>query len=156
MFNKFISILNRPFVDKQGGQKGMTLIEIIIVIALIGTLMTIIVRQVTGVSEGAQIDQAKIGMANMSSALQLYRVHMNKYPSTEQGLMALVENPGSKRWRGPYLDKKQLQDPWQMEFQYTSNGRTFEISSAGIDQEFGTAEDLFYPEREGGGEEETE
>ena len=132
----------------------MTLIEIIIVVALIGTLMTIVVRQIMGTAEGARIEQAKIGMANISSALQLYRVHMNKYPSTEQGLMALVENPGSKRWRGPYLEKKQFLDPWgENEYQYTSEGRTFEMVSAGPDMEFGTDQDLFYPEKEDSGEE---
>ena len=132
------------------GQKGMTLIEIIIVIALLGTLMTILVTNLSDTSEKAKEDQARIAMGGIAQALQLYRVHNNKYPTTAQGLDALLTDPGeSKRWRGPYIEKEKLQDPWGNAYDYTSaDGRKYEIVSAGADGNFGTEMDIFYPERE--------
>ncbi len=132
---------------KKALQKGLTLIEIIIVVALIGTLMTIIVRNLTQQADVAKEGQAKIGMANVGQALQLYKVQTNHYPTTEQGLNALISNPGEKNWRGPYAEEKQLKDPWGTSYDYTSDGRTFEVICAGKDQTIGTEDDLYYPER---------
>jgi general secretion pathway protein G len=132
---------------KKALQKGLTLIEIIIVVALIGTLMTIIVRNLTQQADTAKEGQAKIGMANVAQALQLYKVQTNHYPTTEQGLNAMLSNPGEKNWRGPYAEEKQLKDPWGTPYDYTSDGRTFEIICAGKDQTVGTEDDLHYPDR---------
>ena len=138
-----------PQSDKEDGQKGMTLIEIIIVIALLGTLMTILVTNLSDTSEKAKEDQARIAMGGIAKALQLYRVHNNKYPTTAQGLDALLNDPGeSKRWRGPYIEKEKLKDPWVNAYDYTSDGRKYEIISAGADGNFGTEMDIHYPERE--------
>ncbi len=137
---------------KNALQKGLTLIEIIIVVALLGTLMTIIVRNLTQQADTAKEGQAKIGMANIAQGLQLYKVQVNHYPTTEQGLAALVSNPGEKAWRGPYMEEKQLKDPWTTPYDYTSDGRTFEIICAGKDQTIGTDDDIYYPERPEGGE----
>lgn len=132
-------------------QKGMTLLEIIIVVALLGTLMTILVRNLTQSSNTAKEGQAKIGMGNLDQALQLYRVHNNKYPTTAQGLDALLKDPGgSKRWRGPYTEENKLEDPFGNKFQYTSDGSKFQIISNGADNTPGTADDILYHEEEGG------
>lgn len=130
--------------------KGMTLIEIIIVIALLATLMTIIATNVMQTAETAKEDQAKISMQTLAQALQMYRVHNYKYPTTEQGLNALVRDPGStKRWRGPYVESEQkLLDPWQNRYEYESDGTVFRITSGGTDGQIGTGKDIHYPERE--------
>lgn len=142
------AVVKRPFAEK-GLQKGMTLIEIIIVVALLGTLMTILVTNLTSQQDAARADQARIAMGNVAQALQMYRVHNNKYPTTAQGLDALVNSPGdSKRWRGPYIEKDKLVDPWGTPFDYNSDGRTFQIISAGSDMAMGTDKDIYYPERD--------
>ncbi len=129
--------------------RGMTLIEIIIVVALLATLMAILVTNITQKADQAREDQAKIGMASIGQALQLYKVHNNKYPSTEQGLGALTQDPGdTKRWRGPYIESEKLKDPWGNDYSYESDGNVFKITSAGSN---GKA--ISYPEEEKGSEE---
>ena len=110
--------------------RGMTLIEIIIVVALLATLMAILVTNIVGKADQARQDQAKIGMAAIGQGLQLYRVHNNKYPTTELGLQALLTDPGgeNKRWRGPYIEPEKLKDPWGNEYQYESDGNTYRIT----------------------------
>ncbi len=113
--------------------------------ALLGTIITYLVSNLTSVSEGAKVDQAKIGMGGIGQALQIYRVHHGRYPTSEEGLDALLKNPGnSNSWRGPYIEKNKLKDPWQRPFEYKSinNGRNYELSSEGI----GTT--IYYPERD--------
>ena len=92
---------------------GLTLIEIIIVVALLGTLMTYLVSNLVGVQDSAKEDQARLGMGVIAQSLQMYRVHNGSFPTTAQGLKALVENPGSsRRWRGPYIEEEKLMDPF--------------------------------------------
>ena len=147
----FLKILRTPF---NGSRVGLTLIEIIIVIALLGTLMTYLVSKLTNVADSAKVDQAKIGMGNISSALQLYRVHLSRYPTTEQGLNALLTDPGSdKKWRGPYIESEKLKDPWGKDFGYSSDGRDYKITSAGMDGNEGSEDDIVYPEDKATGSE---
>ncbi len=137
--------LLRPFSSHSAS--GMTLIEIIIVVALLGTLMTYLVTTLTTTADEAKRDQAKLAMGNISQALQLYRVHNSKYPPSDKGLDALVNNPGDvKSWRGPYIEKEKLLDPWQKDFRYESDGRVYKMTSGGIDEEFDTPDDVTYPE----------
>jgi general secretion pathway protein G len=139
-----LKFLKRPFT---GNNRGLTLIEIIIVIALLGTLMTYLVSKLTSVADSAKVDQAKIGMGQIGQALQYYRVHNSKYPTTDQGLKALLSDPGSdKKWRGPYTEEEKLKDPWNNEFGYTSDGRDYKITSPGPDNTEGTEDDVSYPE----------
>ena len=127
---------------------GMSLLEIIIVIALIGGIMTVIISQVTSSSDAAQKDTAMIAMQNLGSNLQIYRVHNKRYPTTEEGLNALITQPGdAKRWRGPYVDENKLIDPWGNNFAYERDGKNFRIISPGPDNSLGTEDDMFYPEK---------
>jgi general secretion pathway protein G len=126
---------------------GMSMIEIMIVISLIGILMTYIIRNVMQSADNAKADQAKIGMNMLIQDLQRYKLDNNKYPTTEQGLKALLSNPGGdvKNWRGPYTEDNKINDPFGVEFQYESDGRTVKMTSAGVDQTMGTADDITYP-----------
>jgi general secretion pathway protein G len=138
------------FIQKPMGavaQAGMSMIEIMIVISLIGILMTYIIRNVMQSADNAKADQAKIGMNMLVQDLQRYKLDTNKYPTTEQGLDALIKNPGGdvKNWRGPYSEDNKLNDPWGNKFQYESDGRTIKMTSGGVDQQIGTADDIVYP-----------
>ena len=109
--------------------RGMTLIEIIIVVALLATLLAILVTNITSRAEGAKEDASRIAMSKVAQALTLYRVHNNKYPTTEQGLKALLQDPGgeSKRWHGPYAEPSEVKDGWDNEMSYESDGNTYKI-----------------------------
>ena len=106
---RVVSVIGMPFEKNfKRYEKGMTMIEIIMVIALIGILMTIIVRNVVGTRDSAMVDAAKLGMQQVGQSLDMYRVHNYKYPTSDQGLEALITSSGSKRWRGPYAEKNKL------------------------------------------------
>ena len=140
-----MSVFHRQL--QQAPQRGMSLIEIVIVVALLGTLMAYMVSNLIGTSEEAKKDQAKLAMNVISQSLQMYRVHNNRYPTADQSLSALMQNPGdSKNWRGPYIESNKLQDPWGEDFGYESDGRTYKIVSGGPDLQVGTEDDIRYPE----------
>jgi general secretion pathway protein G len=146
--NKFL----KPFDlgNDKDRQAGMSIIEIIIVLALIGGLMGVIVTNVIQQSENAKMDTAKLEMQRISESLTMYRVDNNRYPRTEQGLEALISAPSdAKKWRGPYCDEDKLIDPWDGDYSYESDGRAFRIVSAGPDGNEGTSDDIFFPEDSG-------
>ena len=147
---KFALPVNRN--DVHSDERGFSLIEIIFVIALLGTLMTILFRAVQGPTEQAKVDEAKLAMGGpLQQGLQLYHIHNHKYPSAEQGLNALIKDPGdTKGWAGPYISDNQTRDPWQNEIKYESDGRNFKMISPGPDGQFGTTDDVTYPEESKG------
>lgn len=148
MLKTYLKKLNQALESESSTREsGMSIIEILIVIALMGTIMTLIATNVVQRSEEARIEAAVIGMQKIQSSLDMYRIHNYRYPSTEQGLAALVDKPAdNNRWRGPYIPAEQLKDPWSNELQYESDGRNFTITSPGPDSTFGTEDDVIYPE----------
>ena len=140
--------LRSPVSFEKSRESGMSLIEIIIVVALLGTLMTFMVRNLIGQSEEAKKDQTRLAMGVIQQNLQMYRIHNNRYPTTDQGLDALFKDPGtSKNWRGPYVDSEnKLDDPWGERFSYESDGRDYKIISGGPDLQVGSEDDIIYPE----------
>jgi len=122
-------------------RKGFTLIELMLVIIIIGVLVSMVVPRLTGRTKQAKIAAAKADIeANLSLALDLYEVDNGNYPSTDQGLEALVTKPSSSppadNWNGPYLKRKPL-DPWKNDYKYACpgvhNSADYDISSAGPD-----------------------
>ena len=123
-------------VARQGAQRGLTLIEIMVVVAIIGMLAAMIVPNVIGQGEQAKVDLAKSNMASIASALDMFRLHNSRYPTTEEGLRALVERPSSARsWpEGGYLPRTP-EDPWGSQYVYISPGSSgaYDLISLGAD-----------------------
>jgi general secretion pathway protein G len=124
------------------GQQGFTLIEIMVVVIIIGLLAAIIGPQVMGRVDDAKITKVQSDLQAIESGLTLYKLDNFRYPSTEQGLRALVEKPADpnvRNWKtGGYL-KRLNKDPWGNDYQYASPGShgEFDVSSLGADGQAG-------------------
>jgi general secretion pathway protein G len=136
--------------NSSGNQRGFTLIELMIVIVIIGILATLLMPRIMERPEEARRIKAKTDVKAIESALKLYKIDNGTYPTTEQGLEALLKKPETqpvpKKWReGGYLDGTAVpKDPWNNPFFYTSpvkakEGRDYdyEIISYGHDGEPG-------------------
>ena len=120
---------------------GFTLLEILMVVVIIGILAVLIVPNIVGRGEEARVTATKADMRTIGNALELYRLDNSFYPSTQQGLQALVSRPSgfpeARNWGPqPYLKKLPL-DQWSNEYVYSSEGMSFEITSLGADGEEG-------------------
>ena len=115
------------FRTRQSQTAGFTLIEILMVVIIIGTLVAMVVPRLSGRSEQAKVAVAKADVTvNIPTALKLYELDNGFFPTTEQGLLALVKKPTAEpvprqNWNGPYLDKIPI-DPWGRPYQYQSPG----------------------------------
>lgn len=122
----------------KAGKKGFTLIEIMLVVIIIGTLVAMVMPRLTGRGEQARIAAAKADIqSNIATALKLYELDNGTFPSSDEGLNALLAKPGSApNWNGPYLERKPL-DPWGREYKYKCPGehRTsdYDLYSVGKD-----------------------
>lgn len=119
-------------------QSGFTLIEVMVVVAILGILATIVMTNVVGKDEQARITAAKTGVAQISNALEMYKLDNHKYPTTDEGLEALITKSASAKTfpQGGYLKGGLPQDPWGNPFQYIapgSNGRSYDVYSFGAD-----------------------
>ena len=122
-------------------QDGFTLIEVMVVIVILGIMAALVVPNLVGRQDQAQVTAARSDIAAIGNALDLYHLDNNTYPSTEQGLEALIEKPSGfpepRNWRSPYLRKKLPDDPWGNPYQYLSTDRGFELFSYGADGQEG-------------------
>lgn len=136
----------RPFAHAL--QRGFTLIEIMVVVVIMGVLAALVVPKLMGRADDARITAAKQDISTLMSALKLYKLDNHRYPTTEQGLQALVQRPTSgpaaNGWKsGGYVDKLP-KDPWGGQYQYLSPGVRGEVDifSYGADgQPGGTGND---------------
>ncbi len=121
-------------------KSGFTLMEILLVVALLGGLLALVVPKLANVGNNANEDIARVFVkSTMATPLSQYRRHTGSYPTTEQGLKALIVAPsGAKNWRGPYMEQQIPVDPWQMEYQYrypgTRNEGSYDLFSYGVDR----------------------
>ncbi len=123
------------------GRAGFTLIELLVVVVIIGILAAVVGPRFFGKTEQAKVAAAKAQIENFSISLDSYQLDTGDYPSTQQGLQALITKPSSppipKNWRGPYLRKKDVPlDPWGNPYVYTypaKNGPDFDLLSYGKD-----------------------
>ena len=132
-------------------ERGLTLIEIMVVVIIIGILVSVIAPNVMDRPDAARREVTRSELMAIGTALDTYRLDNGTYPSTDQGLDALVDKPSGfpepRNWGpGPYLKKFPV-DQWGNEFVYTSDGRSFELMSLAADGEEGgenEAADLAY------------
>lgn len=124
---------------EQRKQKGFTLIEIMVVVVILGILAALVVPQVMNRPDQAKVTVAKGDIKAIGAALDMYKLDNFAYPSTQQGLQALVEKPSGspqpKNWnRDGYL-KRVPKDPWGNDYQYLSPGTQgqFDLYSLGAD-----------------------
>src|SRR5512141_1426616 len=114
-------------------QRGMTLIEILVVLTLIGIIMGIVGGNFIGKGEKAKADAARLEIGQIAQALDLYKLEVGRYPASQEGLQALVQAPpGVSNWNGPYWKKATVpKDPWGNEYKYVSPGASapYEIVS---------------------------
>lgn len=110
-------------------QNGFTLFEVMIVVVILGILATLVVPRLMGRPDEARVVKAKHDIRALETAMDLYRLDNGDYPTTDEGLAALVERPSSNpaSWRqGGYL-KRMVKDPWGNPYQYLSPGDHGEI-----------------------------
>ena len=114
------------------GNAGFTFIEIMVVVAILAILAALVVPRIMGRTDDAKRTAAKVQIRNIEGALQLYKLDNGVFPSTEQGLKALVEKPSvgviPKKWKlGGYLPKLP-EDPWANPYKYLSPGQSSALS----------------------------
>ena len=132
-----------------GGELGFTLVEMLVVITIIGLIMGLIGPRVLNYLGESKVKTAKIQMQSFASALDLFSLDAGRYPSTDEGLAALVRRtPGVAVWNGPYLKGGAVpNDPWSHPYIYRAPGEhgAYDIISLGSDGQeggSGTAADI--------------
>lgn len=143
--NRHYSITSRRLCRSPVAEAGFTLIELLVVLVIIGILAGYVGPKIMGHPEEAKRTKAAMQIQGVETALNLYKLDNGAYPSTEQGLQALVEPPSvgklAPKWRaGGYLEKGKVPvDPWGNEFVYLSPGThgDYDLSAYGIDGEAG-------------------
>lgn len=133
----------------RGGQEGFTLVEILVVITIIGLIMGLVGPRVLNYLTESKAKAAAIQIKSFESALDLFYLDLGRYPSTAEGLAALVQRPGGAvGWNGPYLKHNSVpNDPWGRPYKYRSPSEhgAYEIVSlgaAGQDGGAGTAANI--------------
>lgn len=128
-------------MDIRNRQRGFTLIEIMVVVVIIGILIGLVAPNILGRVDKARVTAAKADIGTLEQALEMYRLDNHSFPSTDQGLEALVAKPSgspeAKNWNPEgYLKKGLPQDPWGHPYQYVSPGqesRPYDLYSLGAD-----------------------
>lgn len=130
-------------------EHGFTLIELMLVTIIIGILVAMIVPRFTGRTYQAKLSRAKADIISISIGLDLYELDNDTYPTTEQGLSALLQKttipPLPNNWKGPYLKRKIPIDPWNNPYHYTSPGvhdPDYDLVSYGKDGIAGGEDDI--------------
>lgn len=121
---------------------GFTLVEVLLVVAILGILAAVVVVNLGGKQQGAMIKATRGTIANVSTAVDLFEVDVGRYPSS---LNELVSNPGAPSWKGPYVrgGVGALVDAWGTPLAFVLKGESdYEIRSAGPDRQTGSADDI--------------
>ena len=126
---------------------GFTLIELLLVLVILAVLATIVMKNTSGISEKARVTTAKQQVKTIEGALDEFEIDVGRYPTSEEGLGALTEQPGNvKGWSHAYLKQKIGNDPWAHPYVYkfpgSKNSKGYDVYSAGPDGAEGTEDDI--------------
>ena len=136
---------SRGSAARRRRERGFTLMELLVVILIIGLLTGIVGPRLLGQISRSEVTTAKAQMDSFDKALQSYRLDVGRFPTTTQGLSALLVQPADEqRWHGPYLQQAIPLDPWGSPYQYRSPGtgtKDFDLISLGHDRAPGGAGD---------------
>ena len=122
--------MSRVFETKRRayGQSGFTLMELLVVLAILGLLMSLVGPRVLSQLGGAKTKTAAIQIKDLEQSLEMYKLDVGKFPSNSEGLAALVAKPaGTTGWNGPYLKSDVPLDPWKREYLYKYPGDHSEL-----------------------------
>jgi len=121
------------------GQQAFTMIELIIIMIILGLLASLVAPKLIQKVGSSMVKTARTQISMLETGLDAYRLDLGRYPSSEQGLRALVEKNESPSWEGPYLRKQVPLDPWGRDYQYRSPGEhgPFDLFSLGADGALG-------------------
>ncbi|WP_446811731.1 type II secretion system major pseudopilin GspG [Methylomonas sp. 2BW1-5-20] len=121
--------------------RGFTLLELLVVLGIIAMLAGIVGPQVMKHMGASKTKAARVQIEDLAASLDMYKLDEGRYPTSQQGLTALVERPAdAKRWNGPYLRKDKIpQDPWNQDYHYVFPGQhgKFDLFSFGADEKEG-------------------
>lgn len=134
----------------RSARRGFTMMELLVVLAILGLLAGLAISNVSGIFGGAQVSTAQIFVKeSMKAPLFTYSLHMGGFPSTAEGLQTLITPPADKadRWHGPYITENKVPlDPWGEPYQYafpgTHNKSVYDLWSKGPDKVSGTDDDI--------------
>jgi general secretion pathway protein G len=123
-----------------GSNAGFTLVEVLLVVAILGILAAVVAVSYGGKTQGAMIKATRASIKAIETAIDMYEVDNGKYPSSLQNL---VSSSGEPNWRGPYIRGGLPKDSWGMDFTYAAKGEgAFEVRSAGPDAQMSTGDDI--------------
>ncbi|MFT5239362.1 MAG: general secretion pathway protein G [Candidatus Promineifilaceae bacterium] len=131
---------NKVLKAEMSRRAGFTLIEVLLVVAILGMLAGVVAVKFGGKSKGALIKTTRVSIAALSTAVDMYEVDTGRYPAT---LNNLISSDGAPNWNGPYLKGTSLPvDGWGIPFAYQKSGDNYKIVSAGPDASMGGGDDI--------------
>jgi general secretion pathway protein G len=142
-----VSQINRRQLEQLSRARGFTLVELLLVLVILAVLAAVVVPKFTKRSEQARIAAATTDVANISTALDVFETDTGRYPTSDEGLKALMEAPGNaKDWKGPYLKRPVVNDPWGNPYVYRApgshNASGYDLYSFGPDGQEGGNDDI--------------
>jgi general secretion pathway protein G len=133
-------------------EQAFTLVELLLVVTIIGILAGAVMLNFSGRTNEAKITRARQDVMNLGIALSTYEISIGAYPTSDQGLKALVEDPGVEGWSKPFTQQKTFKDPWGNEYKYTNpgdrSGTDYDLYSVGPDGQEGNEDDIGNWEKE--------
>jgi general secretion pathway protein G len=113
-------------------QRGFTILEIVIVFILLAGIMAFVGPKIFEQMNRAKSQEARVRLLNLVGQIEMYKLEVGKYPDN---LGALVRNPGSDKWNGPYVKEPDLKDAWGNDYRYTlpGQGKAYDLLSLGAD-----------------------